>query len=67
MNAQEHTIDASIHDELVLRPGDFKILKDRYAEAVELDHKDFKFKGCDFVTSYAGYLIEHLTNIGMED
>lgn len=42
--------------------GDFLIFKQRYNKAIEKNYTNFSFKGHTFLTSYAKYLIEFLSD-----
>jgi len=40
-----------------------KEFKDAYNQAVKDDKKQFTFKGMEFLTGYAKYLIEYITTV----
>ena len=40
----------------------YRKIKKAYLEAVENKEESFKVEGCDFLTSFAKYFIEHIEN-----
>ena len=65
-NEREHQDQAKQEFErnaVSFNPAKFKRLRKRYAQAVISKEETFKFEGNEYLTAYAGYLLEHLSRV----